>query len=215
MVELRGTPQELMVWLCRPGSDVERALGIGRAIPSQLLAYQQAALFILASRYNHPGAVLLDIGTAAGHSAALMTLAAPRAEIITLEPSEKMIRLAKENLAAFAQIRVMHDFSWDFEERDPKLQLDMVFVDGDHNRIARDMPWWDHVRAGGLMLFHDYSPETARAPSPRVVEAVNDMARAVGRVPDVLIIDSDAIGMAGFYRRRGHPRVAQVDGLTE
>lgn len=200
-MELRGTPQELWTWLARPGSDVLRALGVGQAIPSQLLGYQQAALFILTTKYNHDGAAILDIGTAAGHSAVLMALAAPKATIVTLDPRERKVEEARENLRAFASITVVGDYSWDFLERNPALELDMVFVDGDHKRVRRDLPWWEHLRPRGLMLFHDYSPQGARVPCPPVYEAVDRMAVQLGRRPDVLIVDSEKVGMAGFYRR--------------
>jgi hypothetical protein len=48
---------------------------------------------------------------------------------------------------------------------------------------------------GGLMLFHDYTPNN----SPHVVAAVNELGIKLGREPDVSIIDKDNVGMAGFY----------------
>lgn len=34
-----------------------------------------------------------------------------------------------------------------------------------------------------------------------VFEAVDRMAIRLGRRPDVMIVDADGVGMAGFYRR--------------
>ena len=79
----------------------------------------------------------------------------------------------------------------------------MIFVDGDHNRIARDLPWFNRLQVGGLLLCHDYSPEWEWIPSPVVYAELNGMADRLGRAFDVRLVDNGKVGMVGFYRRLG------------
>jgi len=195
-MEMRGTPRELWTWLARPGSDVHAMYLALKHIPSQLLSYQQAALFVLAGHYKKDGTVMLDIGTGHGHSAAVMAVASPRARVITLTPRQKEVEIAVHHLHPLKIVEVWQTTSASFLASYGGPELSVVFVDGDHKRVDRDAPWWRWVRPGGLMLFHDYSPG-----SRHVVNTVDRMAVQLGRRPDVLIVDSDAVGMAGFYKR--------------
>ena len=49
------------------------------------------------------------------------------------------------------------------------------------------------------MLFHDYTPNNAAI----VVQVIDNMANRLGRGPDVKIIDTNGIGMVGFYKCEG------------
>ena len=48
------------------------------------------------------------------------------------------------------------------------------------------------------MLFHDYSPAEVW-----VYNNVNLMAERLGRKPDILIVDSNLVGMAGLVKQVG------------
>ena len=88
--------------------------------------------------------------------------------------------------------------SWDVLARDTDA-WDLIFIDGDHNRIARDLPWFNRLREGGLLLCHDYSPQDSRSPSGIVFAELNAMAERLGRPFDVRVIDEGKVGMVGFY----------------
>lgn len=172
--------------------EAAQALKNSAHIRGQLEPYQAAALFALARK--HDGGNILEIGTLIGYSASLIAQAAPNAEIATLNSAAHEIEAARHNLAEWPNVQVIQAISWDYLESYVGPMLNMVFVDGDHKRVARDVPWWDWVAEGGLMLFHDYSPEKC----PPVYAAVNGLAEALGRGPDVLLMDDQGVGMAGL-----------------
>jgi predicted O-methyltransferase YrrM len=174
----------------------------------QLLPYQLAALYHLAKELDAPGAHFLEIGTGQGASGYMLAKAAPRAQVlsITISPAE----VAAATTLWMGQgcgngIYASRVASWDLLQRtavDP-VRLDLVFVDGDHNQIARDLPWFNRLRPGGLFLCHDYSPQESRCPSAIVYAALNRLLGVLGRPFDVLLQDEHLVGMAGFYRRPG------------
>jgi predicted O-methyltransferase YrrM len=141
----------------------------------------------------------------------MLAKAAPLAGIISLTTSAAEAREA-EAFWRLQGIRNAHVFpmaSWEFLSGglDPVSTLadsdlvDMVFVDGDHNQIARDLPWFNRLRKGGLLLCHDYSPQDSRTPSAIVYAELNAMAEKLGRPFDVRIVDEGKVGMVGFCRR--------------
>lgn len=194
-MNLSGSPETILNNLFAECPAAREALYNSRAIRAQLLSYQATALFILARRYNRPGMDILEIGTAAGYSASIMAQAAPLAKIVTLNPALHEIPAATENLKAYANVKIEPFASWDYL-RDSTGTFDLIFVDGDHKQVALDMPWWDRLRVGGLMLFHDYSP-IACAP---VYEAVNALASKLATQLDVCVMDDSKIGLAGLYK---------------
>jgi predicted O-methyltransferase YrrM len=169
------------------------------AVKQQLLDYQRLALFMLAREQNRAGAQILEIGTGHGSSGYLLSRAAPLARITSLTTSAAERFWQREGCRNIA-VRV--EASWDYLARNTET-WDLVFVDGDHNRIARDLPWFDHLREGRLLLCHDYSPQHSRSPSGIVYEELNAMAATLGRLFDVRIVDDEKVGMAEFHRRRG------------
>lgn len=175
----------------------------------QLLDYQLAALFVLARRFNRPGARILEIGTGHGGSGHVLGKAAPLGKVVSLTTSfaEKGASEALWRSGGCSNVVACVVASWDFLERTKGdrhfHELDMVFVDGDHNRIARDLPWFNRLREGGLLLCHDYSPQDSRSPSGIVYAQLNAMAARLGRPFDVRIVDEGRVGMAGFYRQPG------------
>lgn len=170
--------------------------------------YQAYALYALARQFNRPGARVLEIGTAIGYSAAVLASALPDAQIITLNPHASEAAKARANLGAWGNVTVVEALSWDYLESYAGEPFDLIFVDGDHKRVRRDFAWWDHLRDGGLMLFHDYSPAgTYRACVP-VYEALNELRDKLKREFDVLVVDSGGVGLAGFVR-------GGTDAITE
>lgn len=170
----------------------------------EMLPYQSAALYVLAAQFSRPGGRILEIGTFNGASAALMSRAAIMCIITTLESDPLRVETCRVNLRAFPNVRVVAAKSWDFIEAHAakgKYNFDMIFVDGDHKRVRRDLPWWNWLHTGGLMLFHDYTASE----SYKVCNAVDALGGILGRAPDVLIIDDQGIGMAGYYKRAGDP----------
>jgi len=194
-----ASPREWMKAIAYRCPESLAALTKAARIYAQLEGYQAAALFELVHAYAGTEAHVLEIGTLAGYSAAIMAQAAPDARIVTLNSAAREIPTAIENLLPYPHVRVQLGISWDILGSYAGPELDVVFVDGDHRHANRDVPWFNHLAAGGLILFHDYT----RGGSMPVVTAVHEMAAALLRDPDVMIADTNGIGMAGFYRRKG------------
>jgi len=167
---------------------------------------QAAVLYLLARQFNHYGSEFLEIGTAFGYSAAIMAVAAPHAHIITLEVDRDRQRLARRNLASFPNVGVTKRAAADLLEDYAGPHLDLIFIDGNQKNVAQDLLWWNHLRFGGLLLIHDYTPESAPVrPCRQVFEAVHQFATVRGRDPDVVQMDQQGVGMAGWYRRDNEP----------
>lgn len=172
---------------------------------SEMLPYQRLALWGLVRPFNRRGARILEIGTALGASALVMARAAPLATIVTLTISAAEAALAWQYLSAAraTNARIGACASWDYWKTTRGDSWDVVFVDGDHNQIERDMVWWNDLVTGGLFLCHDYSPAESSHPSPIVYEALNNFGKRLGRPLDVAVIDDGLTGLAGWYRREG------------
>lgn len=169
-------------------------------IKAQLLPYQAMALYTLAERYNVDKARILEIGTGLGYSASVIAQAAPKAQIITLNTSKDEVEVARKYLVNYANVFVANIASWDYlKDFNGGPLFDMIFVDGDHKHVRRDMPWFNVLKPGGLMLFHDYSIMT----STDVYNTVNQFMSQLGRQLDVNIVDMDKIGMAGLFKKEG------------
>lgn len=202
-MNLTGTPAELMAALPHWAHDVVRnARGVitsGKARQS-VYPYQAAALAVLADRYDRPGAQILEIGTYYGFTAAVMALSAPQAGIVTLNPVTWEVEAAIANLANLPNTAVFCMASQDYLEAYCGPGFDLIFVDGDHKRVMEDLPWWEYVNPGGLMLFHDFSPSDSARPCPPVYRALSEFGERLGRAPDVSIVDNDKVGMIGWFK---------------
>ena len=166
--------------------------------------YQAAALYHLARPYN--GGKALEIGTAYGYSCFYLASAMPDSQITTLNASIGEVEIVQENgtLAQFPNVEILHRVSWEFlQEGDGTAEYNLIFVDGDHKRVKLDIPFFNRLLDGGLMFFHDYSPLGSRRHCPPVFEAINELAKFLGREPDVLVVDDGLVGMAGFIRQPG------------
>jgi predicted O-methyltransferase YrrM len=174
-------------------------------VKQKMLGYQMEALFILARSYNQPGARILEIGTGHGASGYMLAKAAHLARItsLTISPVEAVIANELWIKSGCTNIAAVVESSWKYLAMTVSMTFDMVFVDGDHNHIALDLPWFNRLAVDGLFLCHDYSPEGSRTPSPIVYAELNRMAERLGRPFDVSLIDDGKVGMVGFYRREG------------
>ena len=184
---------EMMISLApNAGPALKRSSPIRR----QLKPYQAAALYWMAEEFNLDGSRIMEIGTFLGYGTSIMAQAARRAHITTLNPNPKELETARVNLSKCRNITFIEMASWDYYPAAP-CNIEMVFVDGDHKRVNRDLPWWNLLAFGGLMLFHDYSPKLC----PPVYGTVNKLCEALHKhTPDVVIIDDNGVGMAGVYK---------------
>lgn len=171
----------------------------------QVAEYQAAVLYALAKAYNKRGARILEIGTFIGYSAAALAEGAPKAKIITLNPAAHEVEQAQANLIPYKNVTVIQAHSWEYLAENPDAKFDLIFVDGDHKRIRADLPFWDKLNAGGLMIFHDYSPPGTYRACPPVFEALNEFKQMLERDFDVLVVDDGGVGMAGFYKHDSTP----------
>lgn len=186
----------------------------------EIWKYQAAALYCVARQFNTQGARLLEIGTAWGYSAAIIAEACPSASLVTLNPHAEEAAAARMHLGTWPNVSVLEHKSveflhlWQGDRPDHEFALpsihsgylfDMVWVDGDHKRVALDFPFWNHLREGGLFIFHDFSPEWSTRPCVPVYNGLMRFRELLGRDFDVLICDDSDTGIAGWYRRAGDP----------
>lgn len=168
--------------------------------------YQAAWLYVLARQYNKPELNILEIGTGKGYSTSYIAMACPNAHITTISIRADEQLEASQNLSKLALNNVDYvtvETSWDYLEelKTIDVKLDMVFVDGDHNRVKRDLGYWDILRDNGLFLFHDYCPTFAANPQPIVYAELNAFKDRLPRKDfDIKLIDNDHIGMVGLYK---------------
>ena len=202
-LHLNGTEAELFEGLCQRAPGARAALDATKHIRGEIRPYQRALLYLLTQAYDRRGAVFLELGTFLGNTAAIMAEAAPQAAILTLNVKAHEVKQARLNLKPWPQVHALEFASRFFLEAAEGTQYDVIFVDGDHKNIRYDLPWIDHLRPGGLMLFHDYSPKDARVACVPVYDALNEFAEMLGRPLDVAVADTDKLGMAGIYKREG------------
>lgn len=198
-MNLTGTVEQLSVELYKKFPAAVEALYKSRAIHRQLEKYQAVALYGLAQRYNKDGAHFLEVGTLAGFSASIIAQAAPLAQLTTLNCKSWEVATAKATLLQYKNVKVTEAVSWEYLATYKGFELDFIFVDGNHNRVAQDIPWFNWLKPGGMMLFHDYSPLTSCV----VYDTVNLAVTKLGRQIDVMIMDDNKVGMAGIIKRAG------------
>lgn len=209
-LQLHGSPQDILDRVADYCPEVYKALSRVRSQVApvkpkrEVYEYQAGCLYLLAKQYNFAGARILEIGTALGYSAAIMATAAPLAQIITLNPKTAEVPQARHWLKPWPQVTVVEVRSQDYLPRDHG-EFDLIFVDGDHAHVVDDLPYWRFVRQNGLFLFHDYSPEGSGRPCPPVYTALNDFMVSIHQTMDVLVVDDQAVGLAGFYRSSAQP----------
>ena len=169
----------------------------------EINAYQSAVLYHIVKQIHAPNPRILEIGTALGWSAAIMAQAAPHARIETVNIREDESSMARNNLSTFKNVTVINADSHAMVSNYKGPKYDMIFVDGDHDGVAGDMPWFNHLKVGGLMLHHDYAPPGSGRPCRPVYDELNHWRESMGRDFDVLVQDLENVGMAGYVRREG------------
>ncbi len=133
-----------------------------------------------------------------------MATAAPLAQITTLNPKDGEFERASDNLKIRSTVRVVKSTSQDFWVARHGDLYDLIFVDGDHsyNMVMHDSQFFNCLRSGGMILFHDYSPDGSTRPSGGSYQALNDLQTRY-RQADILVIGSGQVGMLGWIRREG------------
>ncbi len=126
--------------------------------------------------------MMINIGAGAGTSALTVAEVRPDVHIVTVDISDGGPNGGLENeINAFKNAemegllpeQILGDSKeigkdWDRDK------VDLVFVDGDHSEsgIRGDIEFWlQHIKEGGIIVFHDYSPEFW----PQVMMVVDEM----------------------------------------
>lgn len=180
------------------------APGLPAGVKLQMHDYQMVMLFGLAQKvareHNWKTATVVEIGCGFGGSTIFLCKAVHPMKVVTYTTSAAEAEIARSNLKRFGcEADVVVGASWD-HLKDWKQELAMVFVDGDHNAIRRDMPFFNKLQWGGLFFCHDYSSNAGN----RVVAEMDVFAAKLGRRFDELCVDADGTGMVGFYRQKGN-----------
>jgi predicted O-methyltransferase YrrM len=208
-VTIKGSEAELRAWARLYGKHVDKvAVDARRTIRQskhEIAEWQAMCLYALATHVNlavrrldqRPG-YALEIGTALGYSAYFLSRGLPHMFLTTLTPNDGERRAAQQALKPMA-VECLGYKSWDYLKVSA-WDYDVIFVDGDHARVAWDLPWFNRLQPNGLIIFHDFSPAGSARACPPVYEGVLKLARDLGRDPDVLLMNEQLVGMAGFYR---------------
>ena len=209
LINLQGlSREEIIKQLSKYTSNLEGRIGqiyngMEHHNKREIWDYQACLLYVCANQFNVAGAQIMEFGTCWGWSAAIIANAAPKAKLVTMTPNVNHAKISTGQLAKYSNVKVLEKSSVDLLDEYNGPELDMLFVDGDHDNIRLDMPWWDWMKIGGLMLHHDYTPKGAPRETPIVYNELNLFWKKLGRGPDVLMIDDKGTGMAGWYRREG------------
>lgn len=203
---INKSPNEIIDIIRKDNPEIDAVIALAENVKNpykgSMQQYQAACLYALAKRYNNPDSRILEIGTGKGYSTSYLVQAAPLAQITTLsvrDDEQLEARLVIERLgynnAYFVTANSRDYFLTDFNNH-----YDLIFVDGDHARVQKDLVWWGVVNKGGLMLFHDYCPFDAANPQPHVYRVLNEFSTEINQPFDVEIVDNVKIGMVGFYK---------------
>lgn len=120
-----------------------------------------AQLLFRIVNYYQPQTIL-ELGTSMGISTAYMSLANPKARIITAEGSAAIAAQAKRNFQSL-QLSSIQQVTGNFDDTLPGIlsslsQLDLVFIDGNH-RYEPTMRYFNqilpHMHANSVMIFDD------------------------------------------------------------
>ena len=201
-------PADILQQMCDQHRELVNLLWKAREIRHHKAVeeYQAAVLYHVAKHFHTPGGFALEIGTARGYSASLIGQAVAPDWLITLNPDVNEADTMQRNLGRFPNVGILYVKSGEFLTSagfsTPK-ELDFIFVDGDHKHVRDDFPFFNRLRVGGCILFHDYSPDTSYRACPPVYEGLNAMREQLGREFDIAVIDAGGVGMAGFVRREG------------
>jgi predicted O-methyltransferase YrrM len=198
-IALSGHPGKMLASLLLHVPNAAVGIRQNRLVPGKVDLYQVTTLYMTARDYNNEDRVIVEFGTMFGWSASMLAAGAPKAIVHTLEPSKARRVKAKGHLAKHRNITVHALTSLQFQEEVIRrgVLVDLVYVDGDHHHCEEDMGWWDLIRPGGLMLFHDYTYKYQS-----VIQSVDHLLEALGkRQPDIALFNTKSKqGMVGVYK---------------
>ena len=204
LVTIGKSPDEIQKWMFEMHPELPCLHDAVRriTIPSkrEVASYQASVIYHLARQFD--GGRALEIGSALGFSLCFICAAMPNAKkIVGLNPKAKEYEWAVNAVMPhdFAQVVCLKSTSYLNNYCGP--DLDFIFVDGSHEFVEDDLPWFNHLTPGGLILFHDYSPANSKRPTPHVYEVVNGMQNDLGRDFDVCVADNQGVGLVGLYKR--------------
>ena len=132
--------------------------------------------------------VCVNIGAGAGTSTLAMLEASDNSIVFSVDilttgseaTTNEHLRINESEYADTGRVIKIWGDSKIVGKRFP-MEVDLVFVDGDHLKagIEGDLVWFEHLKMGGFILFHDYgSPNW-----PDVKIAVDEFARQLGVTP--------------------------------
>lgn len=120
-------------------------------------------LYKYASRLN--GATIVEVGSYAGRSTLVLSLASPTSTVYAIDPFKKdlpedyrkVLKHFRQNIKGlnvvhFRKTSLSVALHWD-------KPIDLIHIDGEHSykSVKRDIKMWmPFVKKGGVMLFHDY-----------------------------------------------------------
>jgi len=150
--------------------------------------------------------------------AAILKEGTGRGNVITLNPDPTEVKIANENLRHYTRLKILrlhsHVYLGEIAGEVDEPVYDMIFVDGDHNNIHLDLPFWNYLRPGGLMIFHDYSPAGSWRACVPVWQTLNYLRdNILKRDFDILVADEQGVGIAGWYKRKWEVMPAFDDKL--
>jgi predicted O-methyltransferase YrrM len=172
----RKNPKDFITLIAQEHPEIHDALELAatrvRDRKQAIKRYQAAILYKIARRYgDQKDVTVVELGTRKGYSAAVIAQALPDARIFTCETNVGNAEEAAANLRLFPNVEIINMHSWNFLDKANDGRISLVFVDGDHEQVSKDMGWWVKVKEGGCMVFHDYSP----LKFPAVVQAVHSV----------------------------------------
>lgn len=194
-IHMTGSPGEILSRFLHEYPRLYYSLQHMQGIKSQVGLHQACGLMLMAEQFDRKTCSVLNIGCAFGYSTACLSRGAPLARIVSLDVDLKRIQIAQRALSNYRNVQLIRMKSWDYFDDQ---RWDMIFVDGCHRAIWRDMPFYNRVKPGGLFLSHDYIP----ARFPFVVEALNGLEEQFDRPFDVRIYDDRGCGVVGMVRQK-------------
>ena len=122
---------------------------------AQVTPAERQRIHDLAAEYNRADAIIVNIGIMWGCTLWCLRAGAPLAQLygVDIAPDNWPIWEHENLRAAIIQA--------DSRNMDFAPQIDVLLIDGDHHyaAVAADIDnWLGRVRAGGVVIFHDYTP---------------------------------------------------------
>ena len=157
-------------------------------IPRLQLWKEEAAVLASFAAAVPAGGTIVEIGTAEGATARLMRDAAkPGVAIYTVDLAPS--RIARESLRGH-DVNIVaaasEHFAAEWADRIGR-PIDFLFIDGNHDllHVVTDWNLWaPHVRAAGMVAFHDFDPPPRGGLAHLAVRVCGETVRRAGRLSD-------------------------------